>query len=397
MQTHNKKSFGDLTFWLYLYLYKRQIRQTMGLKVYSATLNMGEISSDNIKKVLGETPREGVCGVVFCGTSDSIGYHQLLGQLKSVLFDVLGRRVPVTLIPQYLLPNGGLSVAVYSVEGAEISIREDNGVCYGIIEGSKETLLFIEGIAASDFSQSVKLQSQEVFSRLDGILSACGFAVDDIVRQWNYIGGIVGCRDGKQNYQEFNDARTVYYSGGNWQHGYPAATGIGAEGEGIVVGCIAFKSASGAIYPIDNPLQVAAHVYSEKVLIDNAAGAMKSTPKFERAKVIVTGRVACCFVSGTAAIRGEQSVDASSVEQQTIRTIENIAHLVSKQNLVRYGCSPYELKYAQLQVFIKYAEDYEVVKNVVEQAFPNLNVLYSIADVCRSELLVEIEGILISQ
>lgn len=369
----------------------------MGLKVYSATLNMGEISSAGIKKVLAEAPYEGVCGVVFCGTSDAIGYHQLLGKLKGVVNEILGRRVPVTLIPQYLLPDGGLSVDVYTVEGSEISIHEDNGVCYGIIESSEESLLFIEGIAASDFSQSVKLQSQEVFSRLDGILSAYGFAVDDIVRQWNYIGSIVGCREGKQNYQEFNDARTIYYSRGSWQRGYPAATGIGAEGEGIVVGCIAFKSASGAIYPIDNPLQVAAHVYSEKVLIDNAAGAMKSTPKFERAKVIVTGRGACCFVSGTAAIRGEQSVDASSVEQQTIRTIENIAHLVSKQNLVKYGCYPYELKYTQLQVFVKHAADYEVIKNVVEQAFPNLKVVYSVADVCRSELLVEIEGILISQ
>jgi enamine deaminase RidA (YjgF/YER057c/UK114 family) len=368
----------------------------MGLKVYSATLNMGEITSDNIKKVLGETPREGVCGVVFCGTSDSIGYHQLLGQLKSVLFDVLGRRVPVTLIPQYLLPNGGLSVAVYSVEGAEISIREDNGVCYGIIEGSEESLLFIEGIAASDFSQSVKLQSQEVFSRLDGILSACGFAVDDIVRQWNYIGSIVGCRDGKQNYQEFNDARTVYYSGGSWQHGYPAATGIGAEGEGIVVGCIAFKSASGAIYPIDNPLQVAAHVYSKRVLIDDDQNAMKSTPKFERAKLIETAGGACCFVSGTAAIRGEESVDAHSARLQTIKTIENIEYLVSKENLERFGCKPYDLRCVQLQVFIKHKEDYEAVREEVEKAYPHVSVLYSLADVCRSELLVEIEGILIS-
>ena len=124
---------------------------------------------------------------------------------------------------------------------------------------------------------------------------------------------------------------------------------------------------------------------------------MKSTPKFERAKVIQTNRGAVCFVSGTAAIRGEQSVDASSVREQTIKTIENIEHLVSKENLVRYGCQPYELKYAQLQVFVKYAEDYQQVKQVVEQAYPQLSVVYTIADVCRAELLVEIEGILISQ
>ena len=40
---------------------------------------------------------------------------------------------------------------------------------------------------------------------------------------------------------------------------------------------------------------------------------------------------------------------------------------------------------------------YQQVKQVVEEAYPQLSVVYTIADVCRAELLVEIEGILISQ
>ena len=143
-------------------------------------------------------------------------------------------------------------------------------------------------------------------------------------------------------------------------------------------------------------MQIAAHIYSKSVLIDDSDNAVKSTPKFERAKLIETANGACCFVSGTAAIRGEASMDASSAKLQTIMTIENIEHLVSKENLVKYGCKPYDLKYVQLQVFIKNEEDYEEVRAVVEQAYPNMAVVYSIADVCRSELLVEIEGILIS-
>jgi hypothetical protein len=130
------------------------------------------------------------------------------------------------------------------------------------------------------------------------------------------------------------------------------------------------------------------------VLIDNDANAIKSTPKFERAKLIETDSGVYCFVSGTAAIRGEESVDPSSAKLQTIKTIENIEYLVSKENLVRFGCKPYELKYAFLHVFIKHAEDYEAVKSVVEERCPQVATIYSIADVCRSELLVEIEGIL---
>ena len=373
----------------------------MGLRVHSSIIDVSNLSSDSIREGFVGVQKQSICGVVFCGTSSEIEYHQLLDYLKQEIYSALGRRVPVTLIPQYLLPKGGLSMDVYTIDGStKISTEQQDGVCYGKIECGEESLLFIEGIAATDFTNSVKQQSQEVFSRLDAILSAHNFSVSDIVRQWNYIGSIVACREEKQNYQEFNDARTIYYSQGQWQNGYPAATGIGASGEGIIVGCIAFKCNDDnrrAIYPIDNPLQVAAHVYSKQVLIDKTEGAMKSTPKFERAKLIETQRGACCFVSGTAAIRGEQSAAKLDAKEQAIMTIENIEHLVSPENLQRHFCKPYNLKYAQIQTFIKHAEDFEQVKSVVDKAYPELTVLYSIADVCRSELLVEIEGILISQ
>ena len=372
----------------------------MGLKLYSSRLEIDEGTADFIKQQIDSVPSNAICGVVFCGVIETMEYGQLLSLLKDTLYQALGRRVPVTLIPQHLLPQGGLSMDIYTLEEAsEIEFSEQNGVCYGIISNSKESLLFVEGIPASDFTQSVRTQSSEVFGRLENILTANGFAANDIVRQWNYIGNIVGFRAGKQNYQEFNDARSLFYGGVKWHNGYPAATGIGVWGEGIIIGAIAFKSAdklSKAIYPIDNPLQVAAHIYSKSVLIDDAAEAMKSTPKFERAKIIKTQRGVCCFVSGTAAIRGEQSVDSTSAKEQTIKTIENIDYLISKENLIRYGCEPYNLQYTQLQVFIKNKEDYNEVKAVVESVFPGLQVVYSVADVCRSELLVEIEGILIS-
>lgn len=372
----------------------------MGLKIYSATLNLDNLHPSSIKKVLEGIEVDRVCGIVFYGVSPVVEYPCLLNNLRSIVCDIFGRRLPVTLVPQYLLPQGGLWMDIYTVEGnAKIDIKLSEGVCCSSICNGDESLLIVEGISASDFTDSVCLQSREVFCRLNNLLMAHGFAVDDIVRQWNYIGNIVSYRDGKQNYQEFNDARTSYYEKGQWRNGYPAATGIGVSCDGIIVGAIAFKGAKRgyrAIYPIDNPLQVAAHAYSKRVLIDDAVDAKKSTPKFERAKLIETNSGACCFVSGTAAIRGEESVDASSARVQTIMTIENIEHLVSKENLLRWGCKPYELKCVQLQVFIKNREDYQDVRAVVEQAYPQLPVVYTVADVCRSELLVEIEAILIS-
>ena len=367
----------------------------MGLKIYSSILGSCEGLALRIEHALKNISPESVCGVILCGTSNTTEYHDLLGEAKSAIYSSLAKSVPVTLIPQQLLPDGGLALEVYSLEGdVDFQIGEHNGVCYGVVESENEKMLFVEGIPATNFSEKVCKQSQEVFEKFDALLSMYGFEVDDIVRQWNYIGNIVSHKDGKQNYQEFNDARSAYYAKGAWHNGYPAATGIGST-EGIIVGGIAFKRTDNkGIFPIDNPLQVAAHVYSKSVLIDNDDNAIKSTPKFERAKLIESAGGVLCFVSGTAAIRGEESVDPHSAKLQTIKTLENIKHLVSKDNLVRFGCKPYELKTAFLHVFIKHAEDYCDVRAVVEAAYPQVPTIYSVADVCRSELLVEIEGIL---
>ena len=369
----------------------------MGLKIYSSTLDNSYARSTCIQNALEGIPTDNICGLVVCGSCDG-DYHSLLVEIKAAIRNALHRDIPVTLIPQRILPQGALALEFYALDGgAEIHFGQMDGICYGHIKGASESMLFVEGIPSSDFVQSVRQQSDEIFRRLDGLLSAFDFEVDDIVRQWNFIGNIVSYRDGKQNYQEFNDARSSYYAKGGWRNGYPAATGIGTEGEGIVVSAIAFrKGDGGGVYSIDNPLQVAAHIYSKSVLVDDAVDAVKSTPKFERAKLIESECGVCCFVSGTAAIRGEQSCESSSAAEQTLMTIENIDHLVSAENLVRYGCRGYQLEPRKLHAYIKNAEDYAEVRDVVEQRYPNLPCVYSVADVCRGALKVEIEAILIS-
>ena len=364
----------------------------MELKIYYQTIALCDGCQESVSRLLKDVPYDNICGMVIFCQEDKTGYHNMLDRFKSSLKEFIGRDIPVTLVPQPVLPAEGLCAEIYTLDSTE-GIEFNEG--YGLIKTDDYSLIFIEGIASTDFSEGVFRQSSEVFEKLDTILSRHGFCPDDIVRQWNYIGNITHHRGGRQNYQEFNDARSAYYGKGLWADGYPAATGIGASFEGITVGCIAYKSA-GRIHPINNPLQIAAHEYSKKVLVDNNADAIKSTPKFERAKLIETGDQACCFVSGTAAIRGEQSMDADSASSQTIQTIENIEYLVSRENLERYGCRPYDLRYVNLRIYIKNAEDYEEVRSAVTERYPDIPAVYTIADVCRQELLVEIEGILTS-
>ena len=364
----------------------------MELNIHYSTLAAYNDSPEAISVLLKGLPVGNICGIVLFCQEKRMGYHKMLKNFKTSLKNFVGRDIPITFVPQPLLPTDGLTAEIYTLSTTE-GIQFHEG--YGLLQNKDSSLIFIEGIASSDFRDGVFKQSTEVFEKLDSILARHGFSPDDIVRQWNYIGNITHHREGRQNYQEFNDARSAYYQKGVWANGYPAATGIGASFDGVIVGCIAFKAASG-VYPINNPLQIAAHEYSKQVLVDNNENAIKSTPKFERAKLIEIGGRACCFVSGTAAIRGEQSMNDTSARSQTIQTIENIEYLVSKENLQRYGCKPYDLHYVNLRVYVKNAEDYEEVRSIVAERYPDVPAVYTIADVCRQELLVEIEGILIS-
>lgn len=367
----------------------------MGFKIFHSDLEPCKDYSPYIERALETVQTDKICGLVMHGVDTSRDYHSFLNDMKSSVYKILGKKVPVTLVPQFKLPEGGISLDVYTLD-EEVHIGELDDVCYGVMDGDGYSVLFVEGIPSSDFSFSVSDQSDEVFGRLDSVLAQHGLTAGDIVRQWNYIGEITGFRGNRQNYQEFNDARSRYYGKVSWENGYPAATGIGTDSDGIIVSVIACKNESGGIFSINNPLQIAAHAYSKNVLVDDNQGAVKSTPKFERAKLFATDAGAFCFVSGTAAIRGEESVNADSAGEQTLRTIENINYLVSKENRAAYGCEAFDLKFSNLVVYVKKVEDYQQVRNVVEDAYPGIPAVYTVADVCRSELLVEIEGLLIS-
>lgn len=231
-------------------------------------------------------------------------------------------------------------------------------------------------------------------SRVEAVLRAGRMPVSSIVRQWNYIEDIVGMSPaGHQNYQDFNDARTQFYNTTPWADGYPAATGIGVRQGGVTIDADALMmyDDSVRVYPLDNPLQVPAHAYSQKVLL--GAGD-KSTPKFERGKAVVYPAGMMIYVSGTAAIRGEESLSGVGVEKQAVATLENIDYLISRRNLAGAGmnvtCEPV-LQY--LRVYLKRKEDAACVKSILEKACPGLPVACVLADVCRDELLIEMEGV----
>ena len=194
-----------------------------------------------------------------------------------------------------------------------------------------------------------------------------------------------------QCYQDFNDVRSQFYATSEWQSGYPAATGIGAQHGGIQID---FNAVSGkiGIIPLDNDWQRAAHVYSDEVLISHRPDTEKGTPKFERGKSLSDHQQEVIYISGTAAIRGEESMVTGDVLWQTEITLENIQHLIGleegKEKLPEHSG-----KLELLRVYLKNEKDAQIVKEDMDKLCPGVPVAYLYADVCREELLVEIEGI----
>lgn len=276
--------------------------------------------------------------------------------------------------------------------------REEAGVRYIVSDRTTLKQLYTEGIVADFLTDGMRKQSDDVLAALEAVLVKEQMPIDSIIRQWNYIEQITKITGQTQHYQDFNDSRSHFYSKVEWREGYPAATGIGTDYGGIMVEVDAeqLRRTPAKIVPIDNPLQVAAHKYSQTVLIGEPDIVFdeKTTPKFERAKAVAQYDCAKIYISGTAAIRGEDSLTDVGIGEQTRITLENIEYLISKKNLADHGvCVRNEPMIQVLRVYLKYERDMSEAREIIEEKYSDVPTLYVLTDVCRDELLIEIEGV----
>ncbi len=254
----------------------------------------------------------------------------------------------------------------------------------------------VYGFATSmDCQKTVFDNARNCFEQIDSILDAHSLKFNNIVRQWNYI-GFINEEDNfnnynYENYQLFNLARAEHYSRADWKLGYPSATGIGMSLKGCIIEFAAHKvNDENHIIALHNPLQEDAHKYSERYipLIQN-----DNTPKFERGKIAVFDKYADVYVSGTAAIIGEDSIE-NNCEKQTIITIDNIKSLLSIDNLYKHnvGFESEISNFNLMRCYVKHISDSEIAQKIITNRYPDCNLLIVEADICRKELLVEIEA-----
>ena len=252
-------------------------------------------------------------------------------------------------------------------------------------------------------SGSVYDRTRSAFEQLARAVSSQSLAFDRVIRTWLYLGDIVGPEGETQRYMELNRARTDFFRGIEFGMGmtlpgrdrpiYPASTGIGTDGRDIVMSCIALSTPREdvRVVALENPQQVSAFDYGSRY--------GQKSPKFARAMAVTQGPCAIIYVSGTASITDSETRHVGDVEGQTWLTLDNIAALISEGNLAAHGLPGMGATLddmALVRVYVKRAEDYAKVKAVCDVRLGELPSIYAVGDVCRPELLVEIEGIAFS-
>jgi chorismate lyase/3-hydroxybenzoate synthase len=215
------------------------------------------------------------------------------------------------------------------------------------------------------------------------------------VRLWNHIPGIHDAMGGGQDrYMVFNAGRfeaLAAWLGGreSFDTRLASASGVGHEGQDLVIHCLAADRPGRAVA---NPRQIAPHRYTRKY------GPLP--PCFARATVIDTAPCAppLVFVGGTASIVGQSSLHPGNLARQIAETLTNLAVLLQAAGLADAASgdvTPAWLRCLRdIRVYYPRADHRAELERLLADAFPHLRGIEWVrADLCRAELLVEIEGV----
>jgi enamine deaminase RidA (YjgF/YER057c/UK114 family) len=250
-------------------------------------------------------------------------------------------------------------------------------------------------LVGQDVRKATTLALERLGSRLADVDMRC----EDVVRTWFFIGGILRKQGNSLHYEAFNRARAEVYQGvfsagrGDASaRDYPASTAVGADGRGVGLRAIAVKGRGEdrVAIPLENPRQTSAYAYD----FDDPS----TNPAFSRATVVGDVDCATIFISGTASIVGHETYHVEDVVAQTHETIDNIEALIAEANFQRHGLSDGGTSLAglcQVHVFLKRGDDYAVVKAICEQRLGRVPMVFTVADLCRPGLLVEMDGVAI--
>ena len=234
---------------------------------------------------------------------------------------------------------------------------------------------------ASPGSTALQGATEAGYRALFACLASAGYP--HLARVWNYLPRINAHESGSERYRQFNCGRQAAFlaAAQPLAGSVPAACALGARAGGLRIGFLATRTPARVL---ENPRQVSAYDYPPEY--------GPRSPTFARATLVETAGVPALFVSGTAAIVGHRSRHPGDVVAQTRETIVNLETMTAVANaaLARPRFRPDTLEYV---VYLRAGESLPAVASELERWLgrePRRR--FMVADICRRELLVEIEA-----
>jgi enamine deaminase RidA (YjgF/YER057c/UK114 family) len=349
-------------------LYVVSLKRPFGMEYFiTATLDNGESPNTMLEKIIEYTSAhnaviisQDIFGLPGYGDNKNIVKYRT--QITNIDW-------PITCLDNNSNPSG---TYVWAISGACVTpIRLSNNVIGNIVEDTFTRFVRLGGLTANRKGQALQQQTQEVLEQMETALQTVKMDFSNVIRTWFYNEDITSC------YKEFNLARNKFFQErGIFKGLIPASTGVGKDNNidtAIVAGALAIKGKVKDInvLALPSPLQRPAMDYGSS---------------FSRAVELTLPDHRRLYISGTASIEQDgKTVYPDDTPAQVNHSMKVIDAILKSRRMDWSDIT-------RAVAFFKHAKDAALLREFCfTHEIPVYPVIVTVTDICRDDLLFEIE------
>jgi chorismate lyase / 3-hydroxybenzoate synthase len=274
--------------------------------------------------------------------------------------------------------GGALTIAMPPHGGAKVELWRSSEP---VVRGCRDNIAFARNGSALfgmmvSAERDIEKAAKRAYESIVAVTRAEGFPF--LLRAWNHMRDINAGDGDQERYKRFSAGRhDALTAAGLSTCRFPSASAVGMRDGELAIYFIASRVAG---RQVENPRQVSAYHYPREY--------GPRPPSFARATALSMNGNALVFISGTASVVGHETRHAGDVDRQTEETIRNLERIVSES-----GMAPGEVR--TLKLYVRRAADSERINRRIRQSFPGAAMLVLEAELCRRDLLLEVEAVAI--
>ena len=263
------------------------------------------------------------------------------------------------------------------------------GEVLNFFEGKRETDGIFETVRARDFLlgwTGIRLEGNPAGAarRLYGEMLRVADPMH-LYHIWNWVPAINATSfGGEETYKLFCEGRAQGFEdrfGRDFETGLPSASAVGHSRESLL---LCFVAGRRAPRHLENPEQVPAWQYPPIY--------GPRSPSFARASVVDTERGPLVWISGTASIKGSESVCPGDFSGQVRTTLSNVDLILARAGKDLYRCGEGEERH--FRIYLRDRRNYEAARALLDDVVSGegKHAVWVQAEICRKELEIEMEA-----